>query len=130
MCSVATDSAQAGVRTAVPSFVADALCIVLFCAIGRRNHDEAVTLAGVAETAWPFLVGLVASWLLYRAWRQPTTVHPTGVNVWLSTVAIGMGLRAGVGAGIALSFVVVATLVTGALLLGWRAALAAARRLR
>ncbi|MBU3751390.1 MAG: DUF3054 domain-containing protein, partial [Mycobacterium sp.] len=39
----------------------------------------------------------------------------------LSTVAIGIGLRAGTGAGTALSFVLVATVVTGVLLVGWRA---------
>lgn len=108
------------------AFAADAACILIFVAIGRRNHAEGVTLAGIAETAWPFLAGLAAAWLIYRAWRAPTAVRTTGVTVWLSTVAIGMGLRAGTGSGIALSFIVVATLVTGLLLLGWRAAFAAA----
>lgn len=41
--------------------------------------------------------------------------------VWLSTVVVGMGLRAGIGAGTALSFILVATGATGLLLLGWRA---------
>ncbi len=108
-------------RIAALAFIADAASVVLFCTVGRRNHAEAVTLAGVAETSWPFLAGLTAAWLLYRAWRRPTAVTPTGVTVWLSTVAIGMGIRAGIGAGTALSFVVVATLTTGTLLLGWRA---------
>ena len=108
-------------RTAALAFAADVACVLLFCTVGRRNHNEAVTLSGIAETAWPFLAGLTAAWLLYRAWREPTAVHPTGVNLWLSTVAIGMGLRAGTGAGIALSFVLVATVVTGVLLVGWRA---------
>ena len=120
----------AGLRTAALAFAADVMCILLFCAVGRRNHGEGVTLSGVAETAWPFLAGLVASWLLYRAWRRPAAVRPTGVAVWLGTVATGMGLRVVTGAGTALSFVVVATLVTGGLLLGWRAGVAAATRLR
>jgi hypothetical protein len=108
------------VRTAVVAFAVDAASIVLFCAVGRRNHHEAVTLAGVAETAWPFLAGLAVSWVLYRAWRRPTAIG-TGLSLWPSTIAIGMGLRAGIGTGVALAFVVVATLVTGVLLLGWRA---------
>ena len=112
-------------RTAVSAFAADVVCILLFIAVGRRNHAEGVTVAGVAQTAWPFLAGLVVGWVVFRAWRQPTAIRPTGVAVWLSTVVIGMGLRVVTGAGIAASFILVATGVTGLLLLGWRAALAA-----
>lgn len=123
-----TSADSVGTRTAVLSFAADVACILLFCAIGRRNHGEGVTLGGVAWTSWPFLAGLVVAWVIYRAWRRPTDVRPTGVSLWLSTVAIGMGLRAGIGEGIAVSFVVVATLVTGALLVGWRAVYSARAR--
>lgn len=125
-----TPSTSASFRTAALAFAADVFCILLFVTIGRRNHAEGVTVAGVAQTAWPFLAGLVAAWLVYRAWRRPTAIRPTGVNVWLTTIAIGMGLRAGVGAGIALSFILVATTVTGVLLLGWRAVASAAARRR
>jgi hypothetical protein len=117
-------------RVAFCAFAADVAAVVLFCAVGRRNHAESVTLSGVAETAWPFLAGLAAGWLLYRAWRRPTEISPTGLTVWLSTVVIGMGIRAWTGTGVALSFVVVATLTTGTLLLGWRAIAAAAARRR
>jgi hypothetical protein len=40
--------------------------------------------------------------------------------VWLCTVAIGMLLRKASSQGVAVSFVVVASLVTALLLLGWR----------
>lgn len=108
----------------------DVVCVLLFCAAGRRSHDEGVNVAGVAWTAWPFLAGTAVGWLLSRAWRSPTAVAPTGVIVWLSTVAIGMLLRKAGSAGVAASFVVVAASVTAVLLLGWRAAaeLAARRR--
>ncbi len=99
---------------------ADVLCVLLFCALGRRNHGEGVTLAGIAHTAWPFLVGMTVGWLLARGWRAPTAIWPTGLTVWVATVAVGMGLRVLTGAGVAVSFVVVASLVTAALLLGWR----------
>ncbi|MER2203614.1 MAG: DUF3054 domain-containing protein, partial [Rhodococcus sp. (in: high G+C Gram-positive bacteria)] len=46
---------------------------------------------------------------------------PTGIVVWLSTVVIGMILRVLSGQGTQFSFIVVATLVLGAFLLGWRA---------
>ena len=101
--------------------VVDALCVVLFCAIGRRSHAEGVTVAGVAETAWPFLVGAGVGWLISAGWRRPIALVPTGVAVWVCTVVVGMALRKLNSGSVAATFVVVASLVTGALLLGWRA---------
>ena len=83
---------------------------------------------GVAETAWPFLTGTAVGWLAARAWRQPAALAPTGLTIWLCTVVIGMLLRKATSAGTAVSFVVVASLVTAILLLGWRAAVAALAR--
>src|SRR6202008_1181268 len=51
--------------------VADAASIIAFCAIGRRSHAEGVTVAGVAQTAWPFLVGGAVGWLAGRGGRPP-----------------------------------------------------------
>lgn len=107
-------------RTPV-ALAADVLAVVVFCAIGRRSHAEGLTVAGVAETAWPFLAGTAAGWLLARAWRRPVELVPTGVVVWVATVVIGMLLRKLTGQGTATSFIVVASLTTAALLLGWRA---------
>ncbi|HEY3996398.1 MAG TPA: DUF3054 domain-containing protein [Mycobacterium sp.] len=100
----------------------DVIGVLVFCAVGRRSHAEGLTITGVAETAWPFLTGTAVGWLASRAWRQPTAVAPTGVIVWLSTVVVGMLLRKASSAGVAPSFVVVASTVTAVLLLGWRAA--------
>jgi|SRR5271157_5358617 len=99
----------------------DVIGVLLFCAVGRRSHDEGLNIGGVATTAWPFLAGTVVGWLVSRGWRQPTAVAPTGVIVWLCTVLIGMLLRKASSAGVAASFVVVAASVTAILLLGWRA---------
>lgn len=99
----------------------DVLGVLVFCAAGRRSHDEGVDVTGLATTAWPFLAGTALGWLLSRAWRRPAAVVPTGVIVWLSTVIAGMLLRKASSAGVAASFVVVASLVTAVLLLGWRA---------
>ena len=104
------------------SLAVDIGCVLVFCAIGRRSHDEGITLAGVAQTAWPFLSGTAAGWLLSRGWRQPTAIVPTGVSVWLATVIVGMLLRKASSQGVAVSFVIVASLVTAAFLLGWRLA--------
>jgi peptidoglycan/LPS O-acetylase OafA/YrhL len=112
------------------SLVADVIAVLVFCAVGRRSHDEGLNIAGVATTAWPFLTGTVVGWLVSRGWRQPTAVVPTGVIVWLCTVVVGMVLRKASSAGVATSFVVVASSVTALLLLGWRAAAALTLRRR
>src|SRR6516162_10587969 len=100
--------------------VGDIICVLVFCAVGRRSHDEGLSVTGVATTAWPFLTGTVVGWLASRGWRQPTALVPTGVTVWLCTVVVGMALRKASSAGVAASFVVVAASVTAFLLLGWR----------
>jgi hypothetical protein len=105
---------------AAKAFLGDVVCVIVFCAIGRRSHAEGLTVAGVAETAWPFLVGTALGWLTVRGWRRPTDLSPTGLVVWLSTVVIGMSLRKITSQGTAISFVVVASVVTAVLLLGWR----------
>ncbi|KAA0086400.1 DUF3054 domain-containing protein [Mycolicibacterium sp. P9-64] len=110
------------------ALLADVVCVLVFCTIGRRSHAEGITIAGVAETAWPFLTGTAVGWLAARAWRQPSALAPTGLVIWLSTVVIGMLLRKATSAGTAISFVVVASLVTAILLLGWRAAVSALAR--
>jgi Protein of unknown function (DUF3054) len=114
--------------TALCAFATDIICVVVFCAIGRRSHAEGLTLAGVAETAWPFLTGAGVGWLIARGWRGPTALVPTGVTVWLCTVVVGMLLRKATSAGVSASFVVVASLVTALLLLGWRAVTKLIRR--
>ncbi|MCG5431996.1 DUF3054 domain-containing protein [Mycobacterium sp. MYCO198283] len=108
-------------RRTATALAADIGCIAVFAAVGRRSHAEGVTVAGVAETAWPFLTGALVGWLLARGWRRPTALAPTGVAVWVAAVAVGMVLRKLTGQGVAASFVVVASVVTAALLLGWRA---------
>jgi peptidoglycan/LPS O-acetylase OafA/YrhL len=108
-------------RATPVSLAVDIACVLLFCTIGRRSHAEGITLAGIAQTAWPFLSGTAAGWLLSRGWRRPTALVPTGVTVWVATVIVGMLLRKASSQGVAASFVVVASLVTAVLLLGWRA---------
>ena len=110
------------------ALLADAACVVVFAAIGRASHDESGGLAALWTTAWPFLAGCALGWLASRAWRSPTAMMPTGVAVWLSTVAAGMALRGVTGAGTAVSFVAVATIVLALFIVGWRMLVAARRR--
>ena len=116
------------VRRALIALFADVVCVIVFCTIGRRSHAEGLTVAGIAQTAWPFLAGTGVGWLLIGGWRRPFTVIPTGVVVWVCTVAAGMVLRKATSAGVSTSFVVVASLSTAVLLLGWRTAAALFRR--
>ncbi|MFG1934170.1 DUF3054 domain-containing protein [Mycobacterium sp. NPDC048908] len=116
------------VRRAFRALLADVICVIVFCTIGRRSHAEGLTVSGIAQTAWPFLVGTVVGWLLVGAWRRPYTVVPTGLVVWICTVVVGMLLRKSTSAGVQTSFVVVASVATAVLLLGWRAAAAGLRR--
>ena len=98
-------------------------CLVLaFVLIGRASHHDGGGLAGLASTAWPFLTGLAVGELITRSWRRPAALLPTGVGVWLSTVAVGMILRVIVGQGTAAAFILVALAFLGLFLLGWRLA--------
>src|SRR4051794_37398944 len=115
-------------RNSALATLADIVGIVVFCVIGRRSHAEGLTAAGVAETAWPFLMGTAVGWLAARAWRHPTAVVPTGVVVWLCTIVVGMPARRATSAGVAVSFVIVASVATAVLLLGWRLLAAGIRR--
>lgn len=106
--------------------VVDVVLVAAFVAIGRASHRE--DQSAFLVTAWPFLAGLAVGWLAARAWRAPFAVVRAGVPAWLATVAVGMVLRAVAGQGVQPSFVVVATIVLGAFLLGWRALLIALDR--
>lgn len=108
----------------------DVVAVLIFCALGRRSHDEGVNVGGLASTAWPFLSGTAIGWLLSRGWRRPTAVMPTGMLVWVSTVVVGMFLRKVTSASVAGAFVVVASTVTAVFLLGWRATLELTARRR
>ena len=109
----------------------DVGAIVLFAVIGRRNHDEtgnAVT--GALTVAAPFLIALAVGWLVARAWTNPSSLR-TGLVIWPITIAVGMVLRHWVlDRGTAASFIVVATIATGVLLLGWRGVARAVRASR
>lgn len=107
-------------RRAVAAALLDLVCVLAFVLAGRRSHDEGTALAGIAETAWPFLAGLGLAWLVLRAWRRPTRLWPTAVLTWLITVAVGLGLRILAGQGASGAFPLVAAGVLALLLVGWR----------
>ncbi|MCV7281642.1 DUF3054 domain-containing protein [Mycolicibacterium flavescens] len=108
-------------RVAATALATDVACLLVFATVGRRSHAEGLTLTGIAGTAWPFVVGAAVGWVLSLGWRRPYALVPTGVAVWVATIVVGMLLRKLTNAGTAPSFIVVASLSTAVLLLGWRA---------
>lgn len=98
----------------------DLLAVIVFVLIGRASHGEGIL--GLLVTLWPFAVGLLVGHVLalVLGQRETRSVHWAGVVVWVSTVVVGMVLRAVSGQGVQLSFVIVTVLVLAALLLGWR----------
>lgn len=83
--------------------------------IGRLSHAEAMTASGWWHTAWPFLTGTLVGWALVTAVRRPGGSVSTGLIVWPSTVLLGMLLRRASDQGTAISFIVVAGVVLGAM---------------
>jgi DUF3054 family protein len=108
--------------------VVDLVLVLLFVVVGRSSHGEQLSPGGFFATFWPFLVALAAGWAVVRAWRRPLAVAPTGLVIWVVTVIVGMLLRLVAGQGVQFAFVVVATIVLGAFLVGWRVLLEAIDR--
>lgn len=94
----------------------DLLLVCVFAVIGRLSHYGTLTAGGWWATAWPFLVGTLLAWAALTATRRPPAAVTSGVVVWVGALVGGMVLRQASGQGTATAFVVVATLVLGALL--------------
>lgn len=108
-------------RRTVRAALLDLAAIVVFVAIGRRSHDEAGNVVvGALKVAAPFVIAAAVGWIVGRAWRRPDQLA-TGVVVWIVTIVVGMLLRHfAFDRGTATSFIIVATIALGVLLLGWR----------
>ncbi|MGJ3403008.1 DUF3054 domain-containing protein [Glutamicibacter sp. Je.9.36] len=98
----------------------DVVLIVLFALLGRREHEHALSIGGILMTALPFLVAYVVVTLLSKPWTTINNLFPVGVLVWVVTVAAGLALRVAMDSTAALPFIIVATLVLGAFLMGRR----------
>jgi hypothetical protein len=118
-------------RSTTLTIAVDTVCVLVFVAVGRGNHDEDPGVGGTLRTAAPFLIALVIAWVVAPRRRDLPTALRTGLRIALVTIILGLVLRRLVfDRGIALPFVIVTTVVLGALLLGWRAAATHLRRLR
>lgn len=109
--------------------VTDLVLVLVFSIIGRASHREALSASGILLTAWPFLAAcllgsLLACVALRLAWFRE------GLLVWFVTVVVGMLVRGLTGGGLALGFLIVATVVLAVFLIGWRWAWSAFARRR
>lgn len=115
----------------LPAFIVDAVLVLIFAVIGRASHNE--DPLGFLVTAWPFLVALVVGHgvaaLVPMRPRRPWSLG-WGVVAWVVTVIGGMLLRIATGDTAETPFIIVATLVLAAFLLGWRLAAMLVRRYR
>ena len=95
----------------------DLVLVGVFAVVGRLSHYGTLTAGGWWTTAWPFLAGTLVAWAAALVVvRRPPEAVLSGVVVWLGALVVGMLLRQASGQGTAAAFVVVATLVLGALL--------------
>lgn len=107
----------------VPRIVAlliDLLIAVAFAIIGRAIHGESLGLIQIAQTAWTFLLGVVAAWVFMAYLETRVTKVAAGILVWLSTWVIGNGLRWLTGAGVAVPFLIASAVGLAILFIGWR----------
>lgn len=100
----------------------DSVLVLIFAVAGNRSHDTGLNPSDIFSTAWPFLAGLAGGWALTRSWRHPHSIWPHGLILVGLTVGLGMVLRVIMTDGGAQpSFIMVATGVIAAFLLGRRA---------
>jgi hypothetical protein len=99
----------------------DVVAILGFVMLGRRSHHEDGSfVSATLKVAAPFLIALVAGWVVARAWRAPTSFN-TGIKIWLVTIVGGMLLRHfAFSKSTATAFIIVASTFTLVFLVGWR----------
>ena len=113
---VASITTRLSQRAVITTAVVDAVAVVVFIAIGRRNHNEGTALSGIIGVAAPFLIALGISWIGLRTWREPFN-RASFIATWVITVFVGLLLRRVVfDRGIATAFIIVATITLGVLL--------------
>lgn len=102
----------------------DIIAVLVFAVLARTAHGG-LGLAQIADTFWPFAIGAlvgtgIATVVLRGAGGGAIRY---GVVVWLVTVLTGLAIWAARHATVPhISFIIVATTMSGLLLLGWRAA--------
>lgn len=111
----------------IGTLVVDAVLVLAFAVIGRASHGSELSLAGIAQTAWPFLIAVIVGSLAADRFGRGSWWR-SGLIVWVVTVALGVALRLIGGETAQGAFIVVTALALALLLIGWRGLAALARR--
>lgn len=136
--AAATRTAAALIPRPVSALI-DLIAVTVFVLIGRADHERGFAIVGVLQTLWPFVVGAAAGWSIVYVFSHVGSSDwfghhfrperlPAGTVIWICTVLVGMILRVLLHQGVAVSFIIVATIALGLLLLGWRAVAALIHR--
>lgn len=100
--------------------VFDVIAIAVFAVLARLAHGG-VSVAAIMDTFWPFAVGVAVGAVVIAAIKLPAASLPAGIVMWLAVAATGLiiwGIRHAAVPHI--SFILVASIMSGILLLGWR----------
>ena len=105
------------------TLMTDIIAVLVFAVLARAAHGG-LGLAQIADTFWPFAIGaLVGTGIATVALGAGGGAIRYGVIVWLVTVFTGLAIWVARHAAVPhISFIIVATTMSGLLLLGWRAA--------
>lgn len=106
-------------------FLIDIICMALFALLARIAHQSEtmpLNFSGWLSTYWPFLLGILGAWLIMSLTKMvPTRLAPAGLFVWIFTVIVGLGIWALRHHTVPhWSFMMVASITSAVLLLGWR----------
>ncbi|MDO5453881.1 MAG: DUF3054 domain-containing protein [Corynebacterium sp.] len=117
------------------AILADVVAIAVFALLARMAHqsdDMPFTFGGWLSTLWPFLIGVAVAWVVIAAAKwDGAKLHPAGWVAWLIVVVVGLsiwGIRN--QAFPHWSFIIVASVMSVILMLGWRAVAKAVTRRR
>ncbi len=107
------------------TIVMDFFAIFAFAVFARMAHNteaDPFTLTNVLDTLWPFFVGgAIGHGICAALKKHPLPIAPGGVIVWAATAITGLAIWAiRNGAMPHWSFILVATVMSGLLLLGVR----------
>ena len=105
----------------------DTLAIAVFALLARiahRSDDMPFTFTGWLSTLWPFLVGVALAWVIVTLSSKKSGENNgegKGVLIWLITVSTGLIIWGIKNQQLPhWSFVVVASVMSALLMLGWR----------
>ncbi|MDO4761171.1 MAG: DUF3054 domain-containing protein [Corynebacterium sp.] len=98
----------------------DILATFVFAVLARLAHGG-LSVPAVLDTWWPFALGALAAGAVIFAFGHDGTTWRSGVIVWGLCTVVGLKIWAFRHGEIPhISFIIVATIMSGLLILGWR----------